>query len=318
MRRLQLAAALLFASSIVACSDDGEERTIAFLRTSPIAPDSQESLLDALEDAGWRVGDNLTLINEDPESVFAENELADAVDRFVADGADLLVALSTTAATTAMEQAGDVPTLVVANDPVASGLVVEPRAPAGSVTGIAFRVPADRTIDLARQLVGDEAALGLLHPDDDPAAAPVVENMRDAAASLGARLVEESFIGEDGARDAIGRLAQAGVSAVILVNSPRTVAAHAAIEEASTAAGLPTIANTNVNPFAVLVLAPDNVAAFAQLGRQGARLLAGAEVNEVPLEEPGEFNLLVRADVAARLGIELAEELLEQADEVSG
>ena len=313
-----LAGVVLLATSLVACGDDvAPERTIAFLRTSPVAADSQRSLLDALEDAGWEVGENLTVLNEDPGAVFAEDELPAAVDDFVDDGADLLIARSTAAARAAMESGADVPVLVVANDPVASGLVVQPRTPVGVVTGIAFHVPADRTIDLARQLVGDDGVLGLLHPLDDPAAAPVVDDMVDAAAALEVRLLDESFAGDDGARAAIGRLAQAGVDAIILVNAPATVAAHAAIEEATVAARLPTIANTNVNPFAVVVLAPDNVAAYRQLGRQAARVLGGADVDEVPLEEPGEFNLIVRASVAERLRIELPGDLLEQADEVS-
>lgn len=318
MRRLLLAGPLLLLSALVACGDDAEEeRTVAFLRTSPIAVESQESLLDELDEAGWRAGENLTVLNEDPDAVFAEEELADAVEELVADGADLLVALSTTAAKAAMAGAEKVPILVLANDPVASGLVVEPRAPTGSVTGIAFRVPADRTIDLARQLVGDSGTLGLLHPEDDPAAAPIVADMDDAATSLGVRLVKESFIGDDGARTAVARLAEAGVRAILLVNAPSTVAAHEVIEEATTTAGIPTIANTNVNPFAVLVLAPDGVAAYRQLGRQAARLLGGADVDDVPLEEPGDYNLILRAVIAERLGIELPDELLEQADEIS-
>lgn len=317
MRRLLLAGPLLLLSALAACGDAEEERTIAFLRTSPIAAESQESLLDELVEAGWRAGENLTVLNEDPEAVFAEEELAGAVEELVADGADLLVALSTTAAKAAMAGAEDVPILVLANDPVASGLVVEPRAPTGSVTGIAFRVPADRTIDLGRQLVGDSGPLGLLHPDDDPAAAPIVADMDEAATSLGVRLVEESFIGDDGARAAVARLAEAGVRAIILVNAPGTVAAHGVIEAATTTAGIPTIANTNVNPFAVLVLAPDGVAAYRQLGRQAARLLGGADVGDVPLEEPGDYNLILRSGIAERLGIELPDELLEQADEVS-
>src|SRR5688500_10775142 len=122
MRRVLLAGPLLLVIALVACGHDADEaRTIGLLRTSSIAA-------------------------EDQEAVCAEEELADAVEELVADGADLLVALSTTAAKAAMAGAEDVPILVLANDPVASGLVVEPRAPTGSVTGIAFRVPADRTI----------------------------------------------------------------------------------------------------------------------------------------------------------------------------
>lgn len=306
----------VLAGGFVACGDDAEpDRTIAFVRTSPVPAASQQALLDQIEAAGWTVGENLTLLNEDPEAVFSDEELTDAVDGFVADGADLLIALSTAAARAAMENDEDIPVLVVANDPVASGLVVNPRAPDGIVTGISFQVPADRTIDLARQLVGDDHSLGLLHPDD-PTAKPIVDDMRDAAASLGVQIVSESFVNDDEALAAVSRLAEAGVGAVMLANAPATIAAHGAIEEAATAAGMPVIANTNVNPFAVLVLAPDNIAVYRQLGRQAAQLLGDTDVDRVPVEEPASYNLVVRAGIAEQLGVEIREELLAQADEV--
>lgn len=308
---------VLLAGSLVACSDDAvPNRTIAFIRTSPIPAASQEALLDEIVAAGWTSGENLTLLNEDPEAVFSEEELADAVDGFVAEGADLLVALSTAATRAAMENDDDIPVLVVANDPVASGLVVNPRAPDGVVTGIAFQVPADRTIDLARQLVGADHPLGLLHAAD-PVTTPIVDDMRAAAESLSVQLVVESFGSEDEVSAAVSRLSEAGVGAVMLVNAPALVAAHDAIEEATTAVGMPAIANTNVNDFAVLVLAPNNIAVYGQLGRQAVRLLGGADVDEVPLEEPATFNLVVRAGIAEQLGVEIKDELLAQADEVS-
>lgn len=318
MRRLLPLSILVLASSLGACGDDAEpDRTIAFVRTSPVPAASQEALLEEIVAAGWTDGENLTVLNEDTEAIFSEEELADAVDGFVAEGADLLVALSTSAARAAMENDNDVPVLVVANDPVASGLVVNPRAPDGLVTGISFQVPSDRTIDLARQLVGADHPLGLLHPDN-ATAAPIVGDMRDAAASLGVQLVVESFVSDDDVRSAVSRLSEAGVAAVMLVNAPETVAAHDVIEQAAAAARMPVIANTNVNSFAVLVLAPDNIAVYGQLGRQAARLLGGADVDEVPLEEPARYNLVVRAAIAEQLGVELTEELLARADEVSG
>lgn len=320
MRRGAFACLAVLAASLAGCGDDGKpDRTIAFVRTSEIPADSQDAFLDELAEAGWRVGDNLTVLNEDPEVVFTdEAALAEAVERFVEDGADVLVALSTAAAAAAMDTDEEVPVIVVANDPVASGLLEDPRAPEGVVTGISFRVPADRTIDLARQLVGAEPAVGLLYPGDDPSAGPVVEDMAAAAGSLGVRLVDEGFVGADEVDGAVAQLADAGVGTIILTNAPATVRAHPTIEQATRAAGIPVIANTNVNAFAVLVLAPDNLAVYRQLGRQVARLLGGADVREVPLEEPGRFNLVVRTAVAEELGLELPSELLRQADVVNG
>jgi putative tryptophan/tyrosine transport system substrate-binding protein len=205
---------------------------------------------------------------------------------------------------------------VLASDPVASGLVTNPRAPEGNVTGVAFRVPGDRTIDVARQLVGDEPTIGLLHPSDDPGAMPGTQELIDAAESLGVELVDETFAGEDEAGAAVDRLVAAGADVIVLVNAPSTVRAFPAIEERTRAAGIPVVANTNTAEFAVVVLAPAADAAYEQLARQVVRLLDGNDIGEVPVEEPGAYNLLVRTGVADELGVTIPDELVEQADEV--
>lgn len=307
------------AALLVACGDDDgrPDRTIAFVRTTEIAPESQAALLDELADAGWEVGENLTVLNEDPTSGFEDAEsAADAVRGFVEDGADLLVALSTTAAMGAIEGAGDVPIIVLTNDPVASGIVTNPRAPTGGVTGVSFRVPADRTLDIARELV-DADAVGLLWPATDPGAEPIVAGMRDAAESLDVPLVDARFDGDAGVAAALQEIAAAGARVVVLANAPATVRAFEAIERETQAAGLATVSNTNQNTFAVAVLAPDNLTAYRQLGRQAVRLFSGTDVEEVPLEDPGDFNLVLRPSVAQALGFEIPADLLEQADAVT-
>lgn len=310
--------AATLAASLFACGEDGKpDRAIAFVRTAAVVAESQDALLEVLAAEGWEVGDNLTVLNRDPSAVAADqDEVTEAVAGFVDDGADLIVALSTTAALGAVAAAGDVPVLVLTNDPVESGLVANPRSPEGNVTGVAFRVPADRTIDVARRLVGGTDAVGLLWPADDPGAAPIVEAVRDVGEMIGVEVVDASFAGPEGVAAAVEAIADAGVAVALIASAPATVGAFDEIERATVAAGLPVVANTNVAELAVAVLAPDALPAYRQLGRQAARILDGTEIADVPVEDPGGFRLLLRDRVAERVGLSIPNEVREQADAI--
>jgi putative ABC transport system substrate-binding protein len=311
----------LVLASLVACGGDDAkpDKTIALLRTSILPVASQSAFLDELANEGWVEGENLTVLDPDPEEVHPDvTDAADAVRGWIDAGADLIVAFSTQSALAAMEATDDVPILAIANDPVASGMVADPRAPEGNVTGLAFHVPADRTLDIARRIGDDITRIGVLYPADDPGAVPIKEALEGAGAELDLTLVAESFVGPDDVADAVGRLVAAGVQVVITVNAPATVNAMDQIGEATSDAMLPIVANIETNTAAVVVLAPEVVQTYRQAAQQAARLFDGADVADVPIEEPGDYRLVVRADVAEHLGIELPTDLVEQADEVTG
>jgi putative tryptophan/tyrosine transport system substrate-binding protein len=128
--------------------------------------------------------------------------------------------------------------------------------------------------------------------------------------------VVETFVDEAGVAPAVGRLAGAGVEAVVLTNSPLTVRNLGAIEAALAPTGLPVLATTNAASAAVVVLDPDTAALYEQLGRQAVRLLDGASPASVPVEDPARFRITVNRRVAAGLGLEVPESLLRQADTV--
>jgi putative ABC transport system substrate-binding protein len=312
-----VAAVVTLTTSLVACGDDSKpDRTIAILRAVGVAPETQEALLGVLADAGWKEGDNLTVLDPDVTEAHADaDDAAAAVRGWVRKGADLIVALSTPAAMAAMKAAPDVPILTLANDPVGSGLLKDPDHPDGNLTGVAFRTPPDRTIDVATRITDDITTIGILTPADDPAGAPVRTALEEAARSLSVKVVDAAFH-EDAVAAAVDELTSGGAQVVVLVNSAATVRAYDAISAALTKAKLPAVANIESNPFALVVLAPDQPEAYRQLGRQAVRLLDGTKVAAVPLEDPGEFHLTIRTAVATQLGITVSRDLLDQADEL--
>jgi putative tryptophan/tyrosine transport system substrate-binding protein len=297
--------------------DDPDAVTIAFLRAVAGVPSTEPAFVSELRRAGFREGDNLTILAGDANEAYPNPDDAATVVRQWRDaGVDLIVALSTTGARIAAETAPDVHVLFLSNDPTASGLVDDETAPEGNLTGATFRVPADRTLSLTRRAVDGLERVGLAYPPDDPAATSNRDALQAAADDLGIELVTAEFSEGEGTTEAVAELAAAGVDALIVSTSPIATRALAETLAAAEDHGIPVVANTTLAKSAILSLSPDTEELGRQLGRQAARLLAGADPSTVPVEDPNHFRLTLNARAAEALGISLPEDLLREANEV--
>lgn len=304
-----------------ACGDDRppaqgapKAKVIGFLRAVATGDvTSQNAILSVLSSAGYHRGQNLRVLGADPNE--SHPDPADAkrvVAGWMAQGVDLVFALSSTGAKAAHEAAPDLDVLFLSNDPMAVGLVRDERHPEGRLTGATFRVPADRTLDLVRRVVPNLHKVGLLYPPADPSARPGRDNAVKAAAALSIELVEQPFAEEATIAPALRNLEGQGVDAILLTNSPTTSRATVAIGAAMATSKVPVIANTKTD-FALLVLEPDVGLLYRQMGRQAARLLKGTPVADVPVEDPGGFKLRINDAVASRLGITVPADVQKEA-----
>lgn len=325
MRRaaLSVAAVLLF---LGACGDDGpsaaepaEAATVAFLRAVGGQPGTEPAFVAELRNAGFVEGRNLTVLAGDFDVAYPRPEdAAAAVAGWQEDGVDLIVALSSSGAMVAAETAPEIPILFLSTDPMATGLVDDEQRPEGNLTGATFRVPADRTLSLARRAVPGLTRVGLPYPPADPAALAHRDAVRSAADELGMELVTAEFTDGDDAAAAVDELAAAGVDALLLSTSPVATRALAETEAASRRLRLPLIASSSVAEHFLVSFAPDTEELGRQLGRQAARILQGADPSSVPVEDPTRFLLRVSATAAAELGLTLPPDLVREANEVIG
>lgn len=311
-----LIAALLAAGCgmAVAGRDPEPTTTVAILSAFPVKTERVAVFREELRRAGF-TSRQVVILGAD--EVHPEPEDAEAaVRRWAAGGVDVIVALWTEGARIASRHAPDTWILFVSNDAEAAGLVDDASAPSGNLTGITFRVPADRMLALAAQAVPELRVVGLIHPATDPAAGPHREAVAAAADRLGFSLVTAAFWSADTAGDAIARLALRGADAVVVANAPATIAAADMIEEGAFAAGVPLVANTGMFAGAVVVVEPNALAVWRQLGRQAAQLLSGAAPAQVPVEEPATYDVVVNGHSAAQLGLTIPRAVLRQADRV--
>jgi putative ABC transport system substrate-binding protein len=298
------------------CSDeDDEPYRVAILR-AVAGVEAEAKLFDGLAEGGVAEGKVEIIGGKELDEAYAsEASATEALERWVDDGVDAVIALSTTGARLADEVTGDTPVLFLSSEPAASGLVRDERAPEGDLTGMSYRVPADRTLALLTDAFPDVRTVGCVYPPADPAAAPVQRNLVRAARELDLGLACEQFTGSDDAGDATRALLTREVDAVILVSSPTTSRATSNIAEALVGSRLPVVSNTPVD-IAELTLAPDAASVYVDLGRQLARVLRGTAIADIPVQDPGRFRLIVNTVIAGQKGHEIPAGVLREATEV--
>jgi putative tryptophan/tyrosine transport system substrate-binding protein len=291
--------------------------TIGILRAvRSMEPQNVETFLAELASGGYAQGRNLRVHGADPGEVHPDPQDAEAVVRTWAEGGlDLVLALSSSGAMAAARAAPGVKVLFLSNDPMAVGLVTDERRPEANLTGATFRVPADRTVDVARRLLPGITKAGLVYPTSDPAAAPVRDATVRAGAALNLQMATAGFATADEVGAAIEKLRAEGAEVLLLANAPTTVRNYPAVVAILAGTPMPVIANTTTD-FALAILEPDTTELYRQMGRQAVRLLQGSPVSDVPVEDPARFRLTVNLKVAAALGIEVPADVVRTADHV--
>lgn len=302
-----------------ACSGDAgsepEVHKLAFLRSvQPGGPSSETAFFAELASHGYVLGDNLEVIGGTGDEVYPDPEdAAAAVRRWRDAGVDIIMAYSTGGADIAREQAPETNVLFLVNDPTAAGLVADEREPEGNLTGVTFRVPADRTLALVQRILPESQRIGLAYPPNDPGAVPSRDAFVGAAQSLGLEMVLEEFSDSSDVQRAVSALAERGVEVLLLSVSPTATRSLPEFAGIAAARGLPFVSNI-ANDQALMTLSPDLDAIGRQHARQAVRLLKGAQVANVPVEDPRRFLLTFNRAAAAGLGIEIPEDVLREAD----
>jgi putative tryptophan/tyrosine transport system substrate-binding protein len=270
---------------------------------------------------GYVEGENVTVVYR-----FAENQaerlpaLADELVRrpvavIVASGGPNVMFASKAATTT-------IPVVFLSGeDPVRMGLVASLARPGGNLTGINFlnRELTAKQLELLRELVPAATRLAVLV---NPANAAITETtLRDAVPAVAAmglqlQIVRASTSREiDAAFAAIAGERSGGlfVSADPFFNSRRVQVSLAAMRHA-----VPAIySGREYSEVGGLISYGSDIAdAYRQAGLYVGRILKGTRLADMPVVQANKFELIINAQTARTLGINVPQSMLVAADEV--
>jgi len=220
------------------------------------------------------------------------------------------------AVATLKEATTSIPIVLIAYDPVGSGLVASLSHPGGNVTGLSLQAPerAAKRLELLRQLVPGLRRLAILF--DPTYAATVLEKDNVQAVARNLSLEVEPFEArrpEDiaPAFNALKGHTDALYVAGNAVNGTRI--ATLALDRR-----LPTIFEfaIPVRAGGLMSYGPDLADLFRRAADFVDKILRGAKPGELPIEQPTKFNLAINLKTAEALGLSVPPLLLTTADEV--
>lgn len=149
----------------------------------------EESIVTRLEELGYKDGENAEI-----SCMSAQNDpttIPLMMDKFVADGCDIVVAISTPVATAAMNYAEQIPIVFSAvSDPVAANLTTTLENPDKNVTGTCDSVPVDKIIDMALKLTPDIKTFGFIYNSGEDSSVANIERAKQYCEEKGLSYVE--------------------------------------------------------------------------------------------------------------------------------
>jgi putative ABC transport system substrate-binding protein len=279
-----------------------------------------DGFFQGLQDLGYVHGRNIWI-----SYLSADNKgdrFPSLIDECLALTPNVIAVTTTPAAHLIKKATRTVPIVMVAlGDPVGTGLVDNLSRPSENITGMSLMVPemAVKRLELIKELLPAVSRVLVLSFLADPIAPIQVKAMERAAGSLGVTLQIQNIRTADDLPIAFEAARRERAEAALITEESFFIVHRARVTELAAQYKLPTI-----YPFLLPVKETGGLMAYtvraSELHRNAAayvdRILKGAKVTNLPVQQPTQFEFVVNMKTAQALGLTVPPSLLARADEV--
>ena len=280
--------------------------------------EAEQGVLDGLEEARLvRDRDYTINIRNAQGDMATVNSLVDAA---LAEGADMLLTLSTPTLQAAIHRAqGRVPiifTSVASAIAAGAGASNEDHLP--NVTGVPLVGAYGEMLTLIKQTMGPVQRIGTLYVPSEVNMVFNKDELTEAAAKEGIEVVAVGVATSSEVADAALALMGRNIDALCQIPGNLTAAAFGGIAQAARRARIPVFAFQQVQAHegAAVALARDYYDAGREAALMAARVMRGENPGSIPFYPFAKTKLLINTGAAQAAGLTIPPELLSQADEV--
>jgi putative tryptophan/tyrosine transport system substrate-binding protein len=328
MRRIGLAVVLSVSLGLAALTADAQQpRKIAKVGVlaMPLTDDPEfrvlwEAFAGGLRDYGWIENQNV---------VFERRTVAEGLERYSRPAAELVAlqpdiivsGLGEPAILALRKATTTIPiVMLVAADPVGTGLIANLARPGGNVTGMSILAPelGGKRLAILKEAVATATRVAVLWNAAYPGKVAEFRDSEATATALKVKLQSVEVRGPNDFHRAFSSLGRQHPDAMVTFVDPLTVSNRRQIVDYATQQRLPMIAE--LRQFAEAGALMSYGASLADLFRRAAghvdKILKGAKPADLPVEQPTRFELVINLKTAKALGLTIPQSLLVRADQV--
>jgi putative ABC transport system substrate-binding protein len=296
------------------------KRSIGFLgATSPEAARPWTTAFEQrIRQLGWVDGETVAIDYRWTEG--RSDRAPEMLAGFVRSNVDVIVTWATANVAAAKRATSVIPVVfALAADPVGNRLVESLARPGGNITGLSLqRVDlAGKRLQLLREALPALRNLAVVANAASLTVASEMVELRSAAQPFGIDITQAEIRTAQDIGSAVAAL-RGRAEALYVPGDSLLNANFEPINSAAKAAGLPTMFSLREQVAAggLLSYGPHFPDMFRRTGELVDKVLRGTKPEELPIEQPTRFELVLNLKTARALGIDIPTTLLARADEV--
>ncbi|MBM2710113.1 ABC transporter substrate-binding protein [Mesorhizobium caraganae] len=270
----------------------------------------------ALEDAGYKEGDNLTFEFESAQGQPAT--AAQIAQKFAGEKPNVIVAIATPSAQAVVSATQDIPVVFTAvTDPVSAQIVTDRDHPGGNVTGISDFSPLEQQLDLIREFLPSAAKIGVPFNPAESNSIALLAALKDLGKAKGFEIVEapasKSADVAGAAQNLVGK-----VDVIYLPTDNTIISALETILAVGAENKLPVFSaeNDTVKRGAIASVGFDYYQVGLETGAIVVRVLKGEKPGDIAVRNATGTDLMVNAKAAEAMGVTIPKSVRDRAKQV--
>ncbi len=310
---LALAGSAVFSGAIAA---DKVTVDVTAIVEHPALDAARDGIKKALEDAGYKDGENMTFHYESAQGNPAT--ATQIAQKYAGENPSVIVAIATPSAQAAASATQDIPVVFTAvTDPLGAQLVKNLEKPGGNITGISDMSPLADHLKLIHEVVPGAKKIGVPYNPGEANAVTLLNALKKLAPQAGVEIVEAPATKSSEVQGAAQSLV--GKVDVIYVPTDNTiVSALEAVVAIGKENKLPVFSGDtdSVTRGTIASVGFDYFEVGRQTGAVVARVLKGEKPGDIPVQNASGTDLFVNPKSAAAMGVTLPADLVKRAKKV--
>ena len=286
----------------------------------PQLVETKDGVLKGLAENGFVDGRNITVEYETANgSASTQQQIA---KKFVGDGADLIIAITTPTAQAMASVTNSIPIVfATVTDPIKAKLISRYKAPGGNITGVSDAPPLAAQLALFREILPKLKTLGFIYNPGLDSSNATLGRLREDAAKLGITIVEVASPTTNEVIPAANKLV-GKVDAIYVPNDTTVVAALETVVKVGQETRTPifTGETRGVDRGALASVGLNYIEVGRLAGQMAAEVLKGAKPGDIDAviayQKMPNFETVVNKSAAAAMGVTLPEFVLKRATRI--